>query len=291
MLTKSNNTEISVFDEKLNDLEKEMLDMPQVECPVTHHFGPGVYIREAKFPAKSFVLGHSHKQSTLNTLVKGSLIIVNDDGSHTKLTAPYTFVSKPGRKAAYIVDDVVFHNIFATEETDIDKLEEMFADKSEYSQMLEKAKLSELSLDSEIHRKDYLTVISEIGSSKDVSRLMTENNNNYEPFPHAVHPYRILTSPIEGKGYFLTVPAKEGSILAPVNNKEKRTPAARYVNHSCTPNAKLKQAEDGNTYLVAAQDIHGCMGGGKGDEVTVDYRDSTEFILLLPNNKEGELCH
>ena len=36
------------------DLEKEMLEMPQADCPVAHHFGPGIYIREVTLPAGIF---------------------------------------------------------------------------------------------------------------------------------------------------------------------------------------------------------------------------------------------
>jgi hypothetical protein len=37
-----------------------------------------------------------------------------------------TFIGKPGRKVAYILETVVFQNVYATEETDIEKLENMF---------------------------------------------------------------------------------------------------------------------------------------------------------------------
>ena len=45
----------------IDDLEKKMLSQEQVECPVFHHFGPGVYMREAMFPAGSIGIGHKHK--------------------------------------------------------------------------------------------------------------------------------------------------------------------------------------------------------------------------------------
>ena len=34
----------------LEELEREMLEFPQVDCPVFHHFGPGVCIRERHMP-------------------------------------------------------------------------------------------------------------------------------------------------------------------------------------------------------------------------------------------------
>jgi len=54
------------------------------------------------------------------------MIIVNPDGSRKELKAPMTFMAPPGRKVAYILETVVFQNIFSTDETDVEKLESMF---------------------------------------------------------------------------------------------------------------------------------------------------------------------
>ena len=101
---------------------------PQVECPVQHHFGPGVYVRECAMPAGSIVVGHYHRQSSLNVMLKGRMVLLVD-GQVTVIEAPYMTISGPGRKAAYVLEDVVWQNIWATEETDIEKLEDMFVDK------------------------------------------------------------------------------------------------------------------------------------------------------------------
>jgi hypothetical protein len=47
----------------MDEFECRLIDFPQTDCPVTHHFGPGVYIREVKIPAGSLVLGHKHQYS------------------------------------------------------------------------------------------------------------------------------------------------------------------------------------------------------------------------------------
>jgi hypothetical protein len=41
-----------------------------------------------------------------------------------------TFMAKSGRKIAYIIETVVFQNIYSTSETDIQKLEDMIVDNS-----------------------------------------------------------------------------------------------------------------------------------------------------------------
>ena len=63
-----------------------------------------------------------------NSKVLTSTSSIKDDGEVVELVAPMTFVGKPGRKIAHIIETVVFQNIFATDETDIEKLELMFVE-------------------------------------------------------------------------------------------------------------------------------------------------------------------
>jgi hypothetical protein len=115
----------------IDRLEAALIDLPQVECPITNHFGPGIYIREMFAPKDTIIVGHAHKKPCMNVLVKGSMQIVDPDGQPRVITAPMMFVTGPGRKAAVILEDCVFQNIWATDETDLDRLEEQLIDKSE----------------------------------------------------------------------------------------------------------------------------------------------------------------
>lgn len=113
----------------LDQIEALMLQHPQVDCPVHHHFGPGLYMREAFLPANTYVMGHYHKNEQMNIMLKGKMaVIVN--GEAKVIEGPYIFTGQPGRKFAYIIEDTVFVNAYATDETDVEKLEDMFVDKS-----------------------------------------------------------------------------------------------------------------------------------------------------------------
>jgi hypothetical protein len=112
-------------------LTREMLKHDQADCPVVHHFGPGVYMREVKIPAGALAVGHHQNFDHMNVLLKGRLTVVNDDGSTSELAAPMMFVGRPGRKIGYIHEDVVWLNIYATDETDIEKLEATLVTKSQ----------------------------------------------------------------------------------------------------------------------------------------------------------------
>jgi mannose-6-phosphate isomerase-like protein (cupin superfamily) len=57
--------------EEMEELIAYLLEFPQVEMPVRHHFAPGVYLREIFMPADTFVIGHLHKTEHLNTIRQG----------------------------------------------------------------------------------------------------------------------------------------------------------------------------------------------------------------------------
>lgn len=109
-------------------LLKHCEGMPQVDCPTTHEFADGLYVRKMIAPAGSLVVGKVHRFSTYNVLLRGKAIILTGDGEHARIiTAPHTFVSAPEeRKAAYFIEESEWLNFHPTEETDLLKIEEKF---------------------------------------------------------------------------------------------------------------------------------------------------------------------
>ena len=122
------NEEFAAID--LDLVEEYLLSQDQAECPVQHYFGPGVCIRELFVPAGSLVLSHKHKEQTMNILLKGKAAVVINEEVRV-IEGPYIFVSEPGRKLGYAMEDVVWQNVFATDETDPEKIEDMFVDKTD----------------------------------------------------------------------------------------------------------------------------------------------------------------
>lgn len=116
---------------RMDMAEKLMLSAPQTPCPVYHHFGPGIYIREMHIPAGTLVMGHEHTGDSSNIFLKGRLKLLQEDGSWQELTAPMFMVGGPGRKAAITLEDCIWQNIFATNETDLKVLEATLVRKSE----------------------------------------------------------------------------------------------------------------------------------------------------------------
>lgn len=110
--------------EKIATLMRGFGQLPQVECPLNHYFAPGVYIREIFMPSGAIVIGKIHKTEHFNIIQKGSVSLIDEDGSRKVLHGPCTFVSKAGvQKVLYIHEDTVWSTIHLTEERDLDKLE------------------------------------------------------------------------------------------------------------------------------------------------------------------------
>ena len=256
-------------------LEMAMVQMPQAECPVVHHFGPGVYIREVTMPAGALVLGHKHKFSHTNILLKGRLKFLCEDGVIREFAAPMVMTGAPGRKLAYILEETVWQNIYATEVTNPVALEEMLLDKSpawhEYS---EQVRLLEYEARTE-DREDFVKVIEEFGLDEPTVELISQMETDQIEFPAGCGTTLVIRdSTIHGKGIFTSVPAKVFDVLAPARLNGKRTPAGRWVNHSKDPNCFFVKNDAGDIWLLAMRDIAGCHGGDLGEELTVDYKQA-----------------
>jgi hypothetical protein len=115
----------------LEAMEAELLKHPQVEAPLTHHFSPGVYLREVFMPAGSIIIGHEHTTEHFNIVLSGTAQVVID-GKMSRIVAPCVFPSGVGvRKALLIEQDMRWLTVHPTDETDLEKLEAKLIRKSE----------------------------------------------------------------------------------------------------------------------------------------------------------------
>lgn len=129
-------------DINLDQVEEYMLTLPQIDCPVEHHFSPGVCVRERLMPAGAFILGHKHKFPNMNMIVSGRCVVMMN-GELLEITAPYMFVGEPCRKVIYAIDDTVWLNVFHTDLTSVEEIEAHFIDKSPaYLEMEDKRRLA-----------------------------------------------------------------------------------------------------------------------------------------------------
>lgn len=261
----------------VEQLEFHMLQLPQAECPVVHHFGPGVYIREVTLPAGTFAVGHAQRHCHLNIMLTGKVAVIGDDGNTKILQAPMIFVGQPGRKVGVILETCIWQNVYPNvdEERDVDALEARWLDKSATWEAHKSAQQLQLINLHQADRDDFAEVARLSGFDIAAIRQQSEDESDQIPMPNG-HGAKVTIrpSPIEGLGVFLSFPAEEGEIIAPARIRGYRTPVGRYTNHSRNPNAIFVKTELGDIYLVAKRRIAGCSGGDSGEEVTVDYRQA-----------------
>lgn len=138
--------------EKVERLEEEICNLPQVDCPVRHYFAPGMYAREITIPKGVVLTGAVHKTENLVILSRGALRLVTNAGT-VDIYAPHAMTCQPGTKnAAIALEEAVWTNFFPTTETDLDKLAELLTESkacelmggSNNRQLLTQAKLNKL---------------------------------------------------------------------------------------------------------------------------------------------------
>lgn len=110
----------------LEDRMKEELDCEDPLDFTTHWHCNGAYVRQFDLPKGYTVTGKIHRYACINILLKGKIAIAQS-GEQEIMEAPHIYISEPGeKKALYALEDTIFLNVHATEETDQAKLEEHF---------------------------------------------------------------------------------------------------------------------------------------------------------------------
>lgn len=121
------NTEIRstilTLEERINAAKKEH-NIPDPECPVTHVFAPGVYVRTIFIPKDTLVVGKIHKHAHANMLMKGRVLVATEEGP-VQYEAPMVMTSKAGTKrVVYTYEDTVWTTVHVTDKTDLVEIED-----------------------------------------------------------------------------------------------------------------------------------------------------------------------
>jgi hypothetical protein len=267
-----------------HNLAEQLLKTPYVPNAIVHRFGPGVYIREATYPAQTLIVGQEHVGEHINMLLKGSINVLDDNGNLMTLHAPYMFVAKPGSKIGFTLTEVVWQNIYATTETDVETLEKtLFVAPKFFTDHINNTLIASIEQYQE-DRDDFDLMLKETGWDKNNIEKVSHYRDDCIPFPYGNYSIISGESPIQGKGMFATAYIRKNETIAPMRLNGKRTPAGYLVNHSKNPNSKAVLNSSGDMYLVAVRTIEGMRSGKVGEEITLDYRQ----VMLINNLWDGE---
>ena len=96
------------------------------QCPLTHKFADGMYVREIFIPRGQLIVGKIHKHCHPNFLMKGDVSVITESGGVERLKAPQSIISPAGiKRVVYAHEDTVWITVHVTEERDLDKIEEV----------------------------------------------------------------------------------------------------------------------------------------------------------------------
>jgi len=92
--------------------------------PLKHTFCEGYYVREISARANQFIISKIHKFDHPYFLMKGECCVMTEEGP-VRIKAPYYGITKAGTKrVVYVNSDMVWVTVHATENTDLDTIEE-----------------------------------------------------------------------------------------------------------------------------------------------------------------------
>jgi quercetin dioxygenase-like cupin family protein len=107
------------------DLVKDCKGCFEVDLGIKHHFSSGLYAKQMYLPKDYFAVSHAHTYDHLSILAKGKVIVATDE-SKTTYIAPVCIEIKKGlHHSITALEDAVWFCIHATEETDVDKVDEV----------------------------------------------------------------------------------------------------------------------------------------------------------------------
>lgn len=269
----------------LDKVEDLLLSQPQCDCPLRHIFGPGLYIREVTLPKNAWALGAWQNYAQMNIMIAGQVQMFNDDGTTAILTAPMTFVGPPGRKLGFVIEECVWQNVYATNETDIEKLELFYLTKSESSEEEKKIILESKRLFYDADRFDFDLMLNELGVTAEQVEKESHDMSDSIELPLANYKFQSADSPIQGKGVFATSHIDSGEVIGPARLNNKRTILGRGINHSADPNCIVVRSGN-DLWIKAISDLTGMKSSFLGDEITIDYRQAMQINKMINTEKE-----
>ena len=108
--------------EKVDRLEKLILQVPQIDLKTTHKLSGGVYARTIIVPAGTILTGAAHKKDHIN-IMQGDITVSTDDGMK-RLTGQHVMTTKAGNKRVGLAHaDTIWTTVCHTFLTDIEEIE------------------------------------------------------------------------------------------------------------------------------------------------------------------------
>lgn len=263
--------------EQIENLQNELLKMPQADIVTENIFLDGIYERKITIPPWTVLTGAEHKTDYKIKLEKGT-IAVNIGDKVQIMTAPMEFEAKAGaqRVGRVFEEEVIWVDVYENSDNcqDLAILEDRLY-------VVPNCGLGENRVALEISnaQADYKLFLDQIGLNQAEMDKIVTNESDVIDMPENVF-VELRDSKIHGKGLFATKSFKKGEIVCPGRLNGKRTPGGRFINHSYDSNIlPIKVGDD--IYAMAVCDIY------ENEELLVDYRSSMRINFGI--TLQGEL--
>lgn len=121
--------------DRMLELESALEKLPGTKFgddafPLKHIFADGLYIRAMKGIKGMVVVTKLHKTNHPYFVLEGDVSIFTEEGT-VRIKAPYFGITKAGTKrVGYFHEDTIWVTVHATEETDLEKIEDQVIAKS-----------------------------------------------------------------------------------------------------------------------------------------------------------------
>ena len=111
-------------DEILDQCDDIIDRMGEHEMKHEHRFTPGMYVRQIFIPARTILTSRIHLTEHPFVISKGDISVWTKETGTQRLKAPYSGITKPGtRRLLFAHDDTIWTTFHATDETDVEKIE------------------------------------------------------------------------------------------------------------------------------------------------------------------------
>lgn len=109
--------------ESIDRTAQELIKFPKVDCPVTHRFTPGLYIREIFMPAGAGVVSAIHAKEHPFVISQGVVKVWDRFNNTQLLKAPHTGITKPDtRRVLFILEDCIWTTFHVTDKTNLEEI-------------------------------------------------------------------------------------------------------------------------------------------------------------------------
>ncbi len=106
------------------------MNFQEIECPVTHRFTDGMYIRQIFMPKGAKLTSKIHNTKHPFVILKGDVTVYSENEGVVRYRAPMLGITKPGTRRVLLVnEDTIWTTFHPAEETEVNEIENRIIDK------------------------------------------------------------------------------------------------------------------------------------------------------------------